>query len=40
VALMTVVVGWFTLRETHHIRIWDEVGGEARPATTERPAAV
>jgi MFS family permease len=40
VALMTVVVGWFTLRETHHIRIWDEVGGEARPATAERPASV
>src|SRR5918992_2701016 len=40
VALMTVVIGWFTLRETHHIRIWDEVGGEARPATAERPASV
>jgi MFS family permease len=40
VALMTVVVGWFTLRETHHIRIWDEVGGEVRPATAERPASV
>ena len=40
VALMTLVVGWFTLKETHHIRIWDEVGGEARPATAERPASV
>jgi MFS family permease len=40
IALMTVVVGWFTLKETHHIRIWDEVGGETRPATAERPASV
>jgi MFS family permease len=40
VALMTVVVGYFTLRETHHIRIWDEVGGEVQPATAERPASV
>jgi MFS family permease len=40
IALMTVVVGYFTLRETHHIRIWDEVGGEAQPATVERPASV
>ena len=40
VAVMTSVVGFFTLRETHETRIWDEVGGEARPATTERPAAV
>jgi MFS family permease len=38
VALMTVVVGWFTLKETHDIRIWDEVGGQ--PATAERPASV
>jgi MFS family permease len=38
IALMTVVVGWFTLKETHHIRIWDEVGGQ--PATAERPASV
>jgi MFS family permease len=40
IALMTVVVGYFTLRETHHIRIWDEVGGEAQPATAKRPASV
>jgi MFS family permease len=40
IALMTVVVGYFTLRETHHIRIWDEVGGEVQPATAERPASV
>jgi MFS family permease len=28
VALMTVVVGTFFIRETFHNRIWDEVGGE------------
>jgi len=39
IALMTVVVGFFTLKETHHIRIWDEVEG-GQPATTERPAVV
>jgi len=39
VALMTVVVGYFTLRETHHIRICDEVS-EATPATGDRPAEV
>jgi MFS family permease len=40
VALLTAVVGFLALRETHHVRIWDEVGGEAQPATTERPAVV
>ncbi|MFN2489842.1 MAG: MFS transporter [Actinomycetota bacterium] len=39
IALMTAVVGYFTLRETHHIRIWDEVSG-AEPATTDKPAEV
>ena len=39
IALMTVVVGFFTLKETHHIRIWDEVDG-AQPATADRPAVV
>ena len=39
IALMTVVVGFFTLKETHHIRIWDEVEG-GQPGTTERPAVV
>lgn len=39
VALMTVVVGYFALRETHHIRIWDEVS-EATPATGDRPTEV
>jgi MFS family permease len=39
VALMTAVVGYFALHETHHVRIWDEVSG-ARPATTDRPAEV
>ena len=28
VALMTVVVGYLYLRESRHVRIWDEVGGE------------
>ena len=28
VALMTFVVGTLWLRETRHVRIWDEVGGE------------
>ena len=40
VAVMTALIGFIALRETHHVRIWDEVGGQARPATTERPAAV
>jgi MFS family permease len=40
VALMTFVVGTFFLKETHKVRIWDEVGGEATPATEERPAKV
>ncbi|MGH2825959.1 MAG: hypothetical protein ACRDKF_03200, partial [Actinomycetota bacterium] len=39
IATMTVVVGAIYLKETHHIRIWDEVG-EATPATTDRPATI
>jgi MFS family permease len=39
VALMTTVVGFAMLRETHHVRIWDEVSG-AKPATEEEPAVV
>ena len=39
IALMTVVVGFFTLKETHHIRIWDEVDG-TQSAATDRPAVV
>jgi len=27
VALITVVVGWTMIRESRHVRIWDEVGG-------------
>jgi hypothetical protein len=45
VALITVVIGGLYIRETRHVRIWDEVGGEevtpgydaervGRPATT------
>jgi MFS family permease len=40
VALMTFVVGTFFLKETNKVRIWDEVGGQAAPATPERPAKV
>jgi MFS family permease len=39
VSVMTLIVGGIALRETHHIRIWDEVSG-AEPATTEKPAEV
>jgi len=39
VATMTVVVGAIALKETHHIRIWDEVG-QVTPATIDRPATV
>jgi MFS family permease len=39
VAVMTFIVGTFFLKETRHVRIWDEVGG-ATPATEERPAKV
>jgi MFS family permease len=40
VSLMTVVIGAFFLRETKDVRIWDEVRGEAQPATSEAPARV
>jgi MFS family permease len=39
VALMSVVVGSIALKETNHVRIWDEVSG-AEPATTDKPAEV
>ncbi|MDQ4028299.1 MAG: MHS family MFS transporter [Actinomycetota bacterium] len=39
VALMTAVVGTFTLRETRNVRIWDEVDAAA-PATADKPAVV
>jgi MFS family permease len=39
VALMTFIVGGLYLRETHHVRIWDEVSGAA-PATADQPAKV
>jgi hypothetical protein len=28
IALMTVVIGGLYIRETRHVKIWDEVGGE------------
>jgi MFS family permease len=39
IASMTFIVGLVFLKETHHIRIWDEVSGAA-PATAEKPAEV
>jgi MFS family permease len=39
VALLTFFVGMFFLKETNHVRIWDEVSG-ASPATTDKPAEV
>jgi len=39
VALMTVVVGGFFIKETFRNRIWDEVGGEEGPRTAEGAAA-
>ncbi|CAN5760398.1 MFS transporter [soil metagenome] len=38
VATITVFVGIFFLKETKHVRIWDEVGGEGRPASAKRTA--
>ena len=40
IALMTVVIGGLFLRESRHVRIWDEVGGhETEPTYDEVPAA-
>jgi hypothetical protein len=39
VALMTAVVGFFFLKETHHVRIWDEITG-AEPASQDQPVVV
>ena len=39
IAAMTTVVGFFALHETHHIRIWDEVG-EVTPAMADKPAVI
>jgi hypothetical protein len=38
IALMTFFVGTSLLKETRHVRIWDEV--EAEPATEDRPAMI
>jgi MFS family permease len=41
IAALTFIIGFFTLRETHDIRIWDEVGGESVQQTgAERTAPV
>jgi hypothetical protein len=34
---MTVVIGGLYIRETRHVKIWDEVGGE-RPVPTAAEA--
>src|SRR5256714_4164046 len=34
VAIITVVIGGLYIRESRHVRIWDEVGGEAGPGAT------
>jgi MFS family permease len=39
IALMTVVIGGLFLRESRHVRIWDEVGGhEMEPTYDDVPA--
>ena len=30
VALMTLIIGGLFIRETRHVKIWDEVGGETQ----------
>jgi len=37
VALITVVVGGLFIRESRHVRIWDEVGGLNEPMTPSAP---
>jgi MFS family permease len=39
VALMTVVIGYLYLRESRHVRIWDEVGGEQEVASAAAVAS-
>ena len=39
IALVTVVIGGLYVRETHKVRIWDEVGGEAESDATAGVAA-
>ncbi len=38
VALMTVVIGGLYIRESRHVKIWDEVGGERPPAEMQAAA--
>jgi MFS family permease len=38
VALMTAFIGWRFIAETKHVRIWDEVGGQAENVPGGRPA--
>src|SRR5262245_31868768 len=39
VALITVVIGGLFIRESRHVRIWDEVGGHADEPVAEEPAS-
>jgi MFS family permease len=39
IAALTFIIGFFTLRETHDIRIWDEVGGESVQQTGAKRTA-
>jgi MFS family permease len=37
VALITVAIGWTQIKESRHVRIWDEVGASGEPAPTTMP---
>ena len=39
VAVMTLVIGGLFIRETRHVKIWDEVGGEVDPSYDEPRSA-
>lgn len=38
IALMTVVIGGLFIRESRHVKIWDEVGGQHRPPELDAAA--
>ena len=37
VAVMTLIIGGLFIRESRHVRIWDEVGGDVEGGLEERP---
>ena len=39
VAAITIVIGWLFIRETRHVKIWDEVGGDVEAGIRERASA-